>query len=93
MLAEVARVVQPGGLFYVGLYGGEDFEGHWEEDPSGQARFFAYYSDEAIRNAVEIRGMWAVESFKRVETGIERGSALHLHFQSLVLRSLKIPPS
>ncbi len=45
VLARVSRIVKPDGLFYVGLYGGREFEGAWDEDYYEPKRFFCHYLD------------------------------------------------
>ena len=85
VLADVARVLRPGGVFYAGLYGGEDFEGCWQADPSSPARFFAYYTDLALLALVP-SDKFAVESFECVHPGASRGGSTQHHFQSLLLR-------
>ncbi|MGD8406247.1 MAG: class I SAM-dependent methyltransferase [Anaerolineales bacterium] len=40
-LENVRIVLKPGGLFYLGLYGGFDFEGIWEDDSYTPKRFFS----------------------------------------------------
>ena len=42
-LENVHKVLQPGGLFYLGLYGGVDFEGIWENNSYTPKRFFLPY--------------------------------------------------
>lgn len=49
VLSEIKRVMKPDGLFYMGLYGGTDSEGVWENDWCEPKRFFASYSDRSIR--------------------------------------------
>uniref|UniRef100_UPI0011A79D2C class I SAM-dependent methyltransferase n=2 Tax=Paenibacillus TaxID=44249 RepID=UPI0011A79D2C len=49
VLSEIKRVMKPDGLFYMGLYGGTDSEGVWENDWCEPKRFFASYSDCSIR--------------------------------------------
>src|ERR1051325_3854179 len=39
-LENVKRVLKPQGLFYMGVYGGEDFEGIWEKDYYRTKRLF-----------------------------------------------------
>ena len=81
VLRSVRRVLRPSGLFFLGVYGGVDFEGEWEDDPSGERRFFTYYTDEALLAAVAA----AFEVVRFVQ--VECGRAASLHFQSLTLRA------
>jgi SAM-dependent methyltransferase len=79
VLAEIRRVLKPGGFFYWGVYGGWEHEGVWEEDSYRPKRFFSFFEDEAIRK--KARTFFEVIDFRPVECG--RGS---LHFQALTLR-------
>lgn len=79
-LEEVRRVLKPGGLFYMGVYGGTDSEGVWEKDSYEPKRFFAMYTDENLLKAVS--GCFAVVYFNTEPLG--EGNP---HFQSLVLKS------
>mmetsp|Transcript_21932 Transcript_21932/g.44806 ORF Transcript_21932/g.44806 Transcript_21932/m.44806 type:complete len:360 (-) Transcript_21932:110-1189(-) len=91
LLSEVASTLRPGGVFFVGLYGGEDFEGRWHADPSGYARFFAYYTDEALGAALcpPSSDLFTIHSFERADPGTRRpgtrGGSTQLYFQSVVL--------
>lgn len=49
VLENVHRVLQSGGLFYLGLYGGVDFEGIWENDAYTPKRFFSFHTDEQLK--------------------------------------------
>ena len=80
VLKGICRVLKPGGLFYLGVYGGHDFEGVWPDDPLEPKRFFAYYTDQNLLKRVG-RAFETVY-FRQVQT--ERGA--NFHFQSLVLR-------
>ncbi|PTM58779.1 class I SAM-dependent methyltransferase [Desmospora activa] len=53
MLAEIRRILAPGGLFYLGVYGGRDSEGIWEEDHCNPKRFFAFHTNDALCERVE----------------------------------------
>jgi SAM-dependent methyltransferase len=55
VLQEIGRVLKSGALFFMGLYGGADSEGIWENDWCEPKRFFASYSDDALRQAVTKR--------------------------------------
>src|SRR6185503_16154319 len=46
VLENVKKVLKPTGLFYLGVYGGEEFEGIWELDLYNPKRFFSLHSDE-----------------------------------------------
>ena len=39
-LENVCTVLKPAGLFYLGMYGGYDFEGIWDKDIYTPKRFF-----------------------------------------------------
>ncbi|RKN78946.1 class I SAM-dependent methyltransferase [Paenibacillus ginsengarvi] len=79
VLQEIRRVLKPGGLFYMGVYGGQDSEGIWEMDKYEPKRFFAMYSDGNLLKAVG--AAFKVVYFDTVPLGEDRP-----HFQSLVLK-------
>jgi SAM-dependent methyltransferase len=79
VLLGIWRVLTEGGLFYLGVYGGRDFEGVWEGDHYEPKRFFSHYPDEDLRRIVTT--VFHLHSFKRIPRGWNG-----LHFQSLVLR-------
>jgi SAM-dependent methyltransferase len=80
-LRGIRTVLEPGGLFYLGVYGGEDFEGVWEDDPYEPKRFFSFRTDERLREVVA--GPFEIHSFRRIDLD---GRTDGLHFQSLILR-------
>ena len=78
-LESVRTVLKPTGLFYLGVYGGYEFEGIWEADSYQPKRFFSFRTDERIQElAIQL---FELLSFKRIE--LENND---LHFQSLTLR-------
>src|SRR6266496_4582702 len=77
-LQNIRKVLKPNGLFFLGVYGGYDFEGIWEDDSYDPKRFFALYSDEYLKQTVT--ESFQLISFKRITPGNER-----MHFQSLIL--------
>lgn len=78
VLMEINTVLNPSGLFFMGVYGGDDSEGVWEGDIYSPPRFFSSYTDEHIKEVIS--QYFEIISFKRIETGGVR------HFQSLILR-------
>ncbi|KQX66978.1 MULTISPECIES: class I SAM-dependent methyltransferase [unclassified Paenibacillus] len=52
VLANIERVLKPDGFLYIGLYGGYESEGIWENDSYRPQRFFAFYEDEHIQRIV-----------------------------------------
>ena len=77
----IKRVVKPGGLFYLGLYGGENFEGIWQEDFYEPKRFFSYYEDDKLKELIQKHfRIQSFESFK-VENRNKR-------FQSILVRNI-----
>lgn len=79
VLHEIQRVLKPGGLFFCGVYGGQDTEGVWEQDTYEPKRFFSMYLDEDI---VPIFG----RHFEIIDFHTVPMSEGVPHFQSLTLR-------
>jgi SAM-dependent methyltransferase len=79
-LAAVRAVLRPGGLFFVGVYGGnESAEGPLDDDEHVPPRFFSRRTDEQLLGFATT-ARFDVVDFHRVDTG--RG----YWFQSLTLR-------
>jgi SAM-dependent methyltransferase len=79
VLASIARVLRPGGLFFLGVYSGElTEEGPAEWDDHVPARFFAWRTDDQILE-------FASELFDVVDFHIAQAGTKH-RFQSLTLR-------
>ncbi len=83
VLQEVDRVLKPDGLFYLGVYGGYDHEGVWEDDHYRPQRFFSFFSDEHLQEAV--RPFFDIYSFQTVATDTA-GDPDRPYFQALTLR-------
>lgn len=81
VLEAVRRVLKPGGVFFLGQYGGEDSEGTREFDHYVPKRFFAFWTDEQMEE--EVKKVFRLETFKMITLEDEGGD---LHFQALVLR-------
>jgi SAM-dependent methyltransferase len=79
VLQNIRRVLKANGLFFLGIYGGYDFEGIWEKDSYTPKRFFSFHSDEALKKIVT--ESFALLSFKQMVPGDN-----NIHFQRLILR-------
>ena len=80
-LKGIHRVLRPQGLFYLGVYGGFDFEGVWDDDRYEPKRFYSFFTDKHLRNVAE--ETFDLHSFKGVAVDQEKPG---LHFQSIILR-------
>ena len=79
VLQGIKAVLKPTGLFYLGLWGGRESEGVWEDDAYTPKRFFSFYPDEQIQTVVA--NFFEILDFKAMTVeGVE------LHFQSMILR-------
>lgn len=76
VLEAIGEVLVPGGLFYAGTWGGADEEGPVRDDHHRVPRFFAFRSDQRMRQTLAER--FHVLSFTAIDAG---GN----HFQSFVL--------
>lgn len=78
VLKEIKSVLNPFGLFFMGVYGGENSEGIWQDDIYTPHRFFSFYTDEDIKEVVS--KYYELISFERIETGGK------YHFQSIIMK-------
>lgn len=79
VLKNIKRILKPKGLFYLGVYGGRDSEGIWEEDFYTPKRFFSFYEDNKIKDIVK-------KHFELVKFDVVDLGSSDLHFQSILLR-------
>jgi SAM-dependent methyltransferase len=80
VLQTIRRILAPGGLMYVAVYGGIELEEVWQEDDHDPKRFFAFYTDEQIQTVVD--RYFEVEQFTAVANDTDKG----IHSQILILR-------
>lgn len=78
VLQGICDVLNPGGLFFMGVYGGEDSEGIYEDDFYTPKRFFSFFTDDKIKEVVQ--EYFDLISFQRIETSTKH------HFQALFLQ-------
>jgi SAM-dependent methyltransferase len=79
VLRSLRDLLRPGGLFFLGVYGGIEWEGVHEEDWHNPPRFFAFHTDEFMQRTAA--PFFDLVSFKTIPLQGEK-----LHFQSIVLR-------
>jgi SAM-dependent methyltransferase len=81
VLASIRSTLVPGGVFFLGQYGGIDREGPFADDSYEPKRYFSLLPDDELLTLV--REHFEVESFRTVDINSDDGD----HFQSLVLRA------
>ena len=79
ILRKIKRSLKPRGLFYLGMYGGTDYEGIYEKDHCQPKRFFSFFYTQNILAIVQ--KYFHLEYFKHI-TPFKDGGA----FQSIILR-------
>jgi SAM-dependent methyltransferase len=80
ILASIHDLLKPTGLFFLGQYGGREFEGIYPEDHYNPKRFFSSLTDSQIQQLA--RDKFKIENFEAVQ--LENDD--ELHFQCLYLR-------
>jgi SAM-dependent methyltransferase len=84
VLGGIRDVLAPGGLFYLGVWGGYDAEGMYDDDFYPPPRFFCLRSDETLRR--DVGAVFVVESFDTFVPEAHEDDGDVRHMQSLVLR-------
>jgi SAM-dependent methyltransferase len=79
VLQAIRALLKPGGLFYLGVYGGKESEGVYPEDHYEPKRFFSFLSDEQIE-AVATK-LFELVDFRQIPLQGDE-----FHFQALILR-------
>lgn len=78
VLQSIDSVLNENGLFYMGVYGGEDGENNWVNDISETPRFFSSYSGYNLKEV--LRRVFEILSFEQFDVG------RNMDFQSVVMR-------
>ncbi len=84
VLAAIQQLLKPDGLFLLGMHGGIERDGPWEDDHHEPKRYFALYPDIEIQRIV--KQIFILEQFEAIETEA-RGNP-DMHFQLMLLRRL-----
>jgi ubiquinone/menaquinone biosynthesis C-methylase UbiE len=82
ILDEIYRVLKPTGLFFMGVYGGFESEGIWENDHHTPKRFFSFFNDDQLIQIVSKQ--FAPQDFKRLT--VPEIADPNMVFQRLILR-------
>jgi cyclopropane fatty-acyl-phospholipid synthase-like methyltransferase len=80
VLRKIDELLTEDGVFFLGIYGGYEYEGIWENDRYVPNRFFSFFTDEHLKQ--ELTKVFDIISFESIQT--EPGDPLH--FQSVILR-------
>ena len=80
VLKKIDSILAPTGLFFMGVYGGYEFEGIREDDQNDPKRFFSYFTDDHLQKVVS--QVFDILSFRHIP--VQRAD--NWHFQSLILR-------
>ncbi|MTI47841.1 class I SAM-dependent methyltransferase [Sporosalibacterium faouarense] len=78
VLKQIDNILNPSGLFYMGVYGGEDSEGIWEDDIYQPPRFFSFYSSDKLKKVLS--QYFELISFKEIKLDGK------FDFQSIIMR-------
>lgn len=78
ILQGVHRILKSDGVFYLGLYGGDNFEGIWDMDFYEPKRFFSFYDNESLKAVVE--KYFYIRDFGTVDVNNRRNKC----FQSMI---------
>lgn len=79
VLQKLHDLLRPGGLFFLGVYGGSESEGLHESDWHDPPRFFAHHTDEFMQQVTA--PCFDLVSFKTIPFQDRKW-----HFQSMILR-------
>lgn len=80
VLQRINALLRTDGLFFLGMYGGYDFEGISENDAYTPKRFFSFFDDGKLKE--ETAKVYDIIVFNQVITDPGK----QLHFQSMLLR-------
>lgn len=82
VLRAIYRLLKPSGLFFLGVYGGFEQEGIWEEDHHIPKRFYSFHNDDQLLDIVS--QTFTLQDFKRITVpGLSHPDMI---FQRLILR-------
>jgi cyclopropane fatty-acyl-phospholipid synthase-like methyltransferase len=80
VLRSIEGLLKMNGMVFIGMYGGRDHEGVWDNDSYEPKRFFSFFTDEGLQQ--QVTQVFDIISFENIDTEPED----NLDFQSLMLR-------
>jgi len=78
VLENINGVLNEGGLFYMGVYGGEDAESNHVNEISETPRFFSFFLEQSLKNI--LKEVFDILSFDQIEVSDK------FQFQSVIMR-------
>jgi len=78
VLGGIDAALNENGLFFMGVYGGRDTEDEWVNDLDDTPRFFSYYSEPKLKEALQ--GVFDIVRFEQYDVG------RNIDFQSVVMK-------
>lgn len=88
VLSAIRELLVPGGIFFLGTYGGEPFEGALPEDSHDPPRFFSFRTDEEMQDvAAASFDLLDFRAYEPEGSGAVAARAGAVRFQSLTLRA------
>lgn len=78
VLLNIDSVLNEKGLFYMGVYGGEDSEHNWVNELSETPRLFSFYTESGIKRVLQ--DVFDIISFEQFDVG------RNIDFQSIIMR-------
>lgn len=85
VLAKIRDLLKPGGLFFLGIYGGLKQEGIATKDHHEPKRFFSYHTDEELQAIAS--QYFEIVSFQAIPLQLTRHEGPAFHFQCLILKT------
>jgi SAM-dependent methyltransferase len=83
VLRRIDTLLKPEGVVFLGIYGGYEHEGIWDQDSYTPQRFFSFFSDEHLKQ--EVAQVFDILSFNPIVLDPENP----IHFQALTLKKAK----
>jgi SAM-dependent methyltransferase len=64
VLRSIERLLKTNGVVFIGMYGGRDYEGVWDNDSYEPKRFFSFFTDEDLKR--EVTKVFDITAFESI---------------------------